>query len=276
MNGLLRSVRRLTFVAAVAAALVAARTAAASSPAQTSTGGSAVFDNLIFIVIGGVMMALLASVAGGVVIAVLASGVSRFFRRNLPTDEEMAELRAEIVATDERKPRKPIKIGPAAEPFVYSAIGFIVFFIIFSFALSLTPPPVRGEAAESAAEEAPAAAAALPKEGDLGSITDGLPKGDPENGARLFVSSGCSGCHSQKKDERLVGPSFYNLWDVAATRVPGLTAKEYLYQSIVDPNAYVVEGYQAGLMQQNYAALLSPQQMADILAWIEQRHSNEP
>lgn len=55
-----------------------------------------------------------------------------------------------------------------------------------------------------------------------------------------------------------------------------MSAREYLYQSIVDPNAYIVEGYQAGLMQQNYAAILSPQQMADILAWIETRHKDEP
>jgi mono/diheme cytochrome c family protein len=268
--------RVCTFAAAVVVALIGTDVALAASPAQTGSG-SAVFDNLIFVVIGGVLMALLASVAGGVVIAVLANSVSRFFRRNLPTDEEMAELRSELLQTDRRRPRQiRLEIGPSAEPFVFSAIGFVACLIIFSLALSVVPQPVRGEAMPHGEEAKATETSALPKEGDFGKITDGLPKGNPENGARLFNTAGCVGCHSQKKGERLVGPSFYNLWDTASTRVPGMSAREYLYQSIVDPNAYVVEGYQPGLMQQNYAALLSPQQMADILAWIEERHSNEP
>jgi mono/diheme cytochrome c family protein len=255
--------------------LVGTDIALAASPAQT--GSSAVFDNLIFVVIGSVLMALLASVAGGVVIAVLANSVSHFFRRNLPTDEEMAELRSELLQADRQRPRQiRLEIGPSAEPFVFSAIGFVVCVVVLSLALSAVPQPVRGEAMPHGEEAKAPEASALPREGDFGKITDGLPKGDPESGARLFNTAGCVGCHSQKKGERMVGPSFYNLWDIAATRVPGMGAREYLYQSIVDPNAYVVEGYQPGLMQQNYAALLSPQQMADILAWIEERHSNEP
>ncbi|GIV83695.1 MAG: hypothetical protein KatS3mg052_0702 [Candidatus Roseilinea sp.] len=265
-----------TLVAAVVAMLFGADAAFAASPAQLG-GGSAVFDNLIFVVIGGMLMALLASVAGGVVIAVLASSVSRFFRRNLPTDEEMAELRNELRAVDQRRPRQiRLEIGPSAEPFVFSAIGFVACLIIFSLALSAMPQPVRGESLSQGEAAQPAESAALPKEGDFGKITDGLPAGDPERGERLFNTAGCVGCHSQKKGERLVGPSFYNLWNIAQTRVPGMSAREYLYQSIVDPNAYIVEGYQAGLMQQNYAAILSPQQMADILAWIEARHKDEP
>ncbi len=236
---------------------------------------SAVLDNVIFVVIGGIALALLASVAGGVVIAILANSVSQFLRHNLPTDEEMAELRQELRAVEQRKFQLPrIEIGPNAEPFVLSAVGFILSLIIFALVLNAMPQPVRSEAVRDSEGAAPAET--LPKEGDLGRITDGLPEGNPERGAQLFNTAGCVGCHSQKKGERLVGPSFYNLWDIAATRVPGMSAREYLYQSIVDPNAYIVEGYQAGLMQQNYAALLSPQQMADILAWIEQRHSGEP
>jgi cytochrome c551/c552 len=155
---------------------------------------------------------------------------------------------------------------------VLTGIAFVVFFIITSAIVSATPTPIYGEEVEAE----PTPAAGLPKEGDLANITDGLPEGNAESGERLFTSSGCVGCHSQKKDERMVGPSFYNLWDTAATRVPGLSSKEYLYQSIVDPNKFVVDTFQPNLMQQNYAAQLSPQQMADILAWIEERHSNEP
>lgn len=254
---------------ALAVLLVSAGTAYAAAPAQAE--GGSIFDNLIFVVIGGVLLALLASLAGGVVIAALAVFGSRFFRRNLPTDEEMAQFKAELTASGDKR-RRQIKVGPTIEPFVLTGIAFVVFFIITSAIVSATPTPIYGE--EVAAEPTPAAG--LPKEGDLASISDGLPEGNAESGAKLFVSSGCVGCHSQKKDERMVGPSFHDLWDTAATRVPGLSSKEYLYQSIVDPNKFVVDTFQPNLMQQNYASQLSPQQMADILAWIEEQHSNEP
>jgi cytochrome c551/c552 len=257
-------------LAAVAALLIGAGTAYAAAPAQAEGGN--IFDNLIFVVIGGILLALFASLAGGAVIAALAVLGSRFFRRNLPTDEEMTQFKTELTAGGDT-PRWKIKVGPTSEPFLISAVAFVVCFILFSVVVNATPTPTFGEEVEG--ETAPAAPA-LPKEGDLANITDGLPEGNAANGEKLFISSGCIGCHSQKKDERMVGPSFYNLWDVAATRVPGLSSKEYLYQSIVDPNKYVVDTYQPNIMQQNYAALLSPQQMADILAWIEERHSNEP
>jgi mono/diheme cytochrome c family protein len=255
---------------ALTALVMRAGTAFAASPAQVEAGS--IFDNLLFVVIGGVMLALFASIAGGAVIAALATVISRFLRRNLPTDEEMGEFHTEL-GKPSVAPRLPREISPTAEPFVISAVGFVVFLILANIALSLEPPPVAG----SHTEETPKSVAeSLPKSGDLAEITANLPKGSAEVGARLFVSEGCSGCHSQKKGERLVGPSFYDLWNTAATRVPGLTAKEYIYQSIVDPNVHVVEGFQAGVMQQNYASLLSPQQIADILAWIEERHANEP
>lgn len=77
---------------------------------------------------------------------------------------------------------------------------------------------------------------------------------DPIMGERIDnesdpgVNAGCRICHSLTKDERIIGPSFYGIADRAADRVPGMTAEEYLYQSIVDPNAYVVSGYPEGQM----------------------------
>jgi cytochrome c551/c552 len=260
-------------VAALVVFLIGAGTANAAAPAQA--GGGNIFDNLIFVVIGGILLALFASLAGGAVIAALAVLGSRFFRRNLPTDEEMAQFKTELTATGDT-PQRKIKVGPTSEPFLLSAVAFVVCFILFSVVVNSTPTPIFGEEVEGGTEPGAPAAPALPIEGDLANITDGLPEGNPANGEKLFTSAGCIGCHSQKKDERMVGPSFYNLWDIAATRVPGLSSKEYLYQSIVDPNKYVVDTFQPNIMQQNYAALLSPQQMADILAWIEERHSNEP
>lgn len=166
--------------------------------------------------------------------------------------------------------RTPITVSPNSEPFVIAAIGFVAAFVVGGAILAAQPQPVRGNS-----EEAKPVVAGLPREGDLNKIVSELPTGDAANGSKLYVSSGCSGCHSLEKDKRLVGPSFYGVFDRANTRVTGLGPKEYLYQSVVNPNAYIVETFQANIMNQTYATQLNPQQMADILAWLERDHSNQ-
>lgn len=74
------------------------------------------------------------------------------------------------------------------------------------------------------------------------------------DGEELFTETvlegraGCVTCHSLSEGVALVGPSLYAIGTTAETRVPGLTAEEYLRQSIVEPDAYVVEGYSDGVM----------------------------
>lgn len=97
---------------------------------------------------------------------------------------------------------------------------------------------------------------------------------DPIMGERIYnesdpgVNAGCRICHSLTKDERIIGPSFYGIADRAADRVPGMTAEEYLYQSIVDPNAYVVSGYPEGQMIQNFGDILTEEQIQDLIAFL--------
>jgi hypothetical protein len=272
MKSPLRFNRLVACAASGAAVILGVSIAFAASPSQAETG-SGPLDNLVFVVVGAVLLALFASVAGGVVITALAVVASRFFRRHLPTDEEMEQVRAE--AAKPGAPRRRPQVRPNLEPFLIAGVGLVVFSLFASLFLSAEPAPVAGSEVPTTAEKVTEAETtqALPKSGDFAKIVNDLPKGIPEAGARLFVSEGCSGCHSQKKDERIVGPSFYGLWTRAGTRVPGLTAKEYLYQSIVDPNAHVVEGYQPNIMQQNYASLLSPHEISDLLAWIEEAHA---
>jgi hypothetical protein len=54
----------------------------------------------------------------------------------------------------------------------------------------------------------------------------------------------------------------------AETRVAGLSATEYLYQSITQPNAHLVEGYVAGLMPQTYAESIPEADLATIVAYL--------
>lgn len=122
-----------------------------------------------------------------------------------------------------------------------------------------TPEPV---AAESEDEEA-AAPTDLPE-----AFAAALAEADPENGAELVVSTGCIACHSLDEGVKLVGPSWYHLADHAAEHVEGQSATLYLYESIVAPNAYVVEDYQPNLMPQNYQDLLGIEKIADIVAYL--------
>jgi hypothetical protein len=46
----------------------------------------------------------------------------------------------------------------------------------------------------------------------------------------------------------------------------------YLYTSITNPNAYIVEGYQPNVMIQTYGQTLSDQDLADILAYLLTLH----
>lgn len=95
-----------------------------------------------------------------------------------------------------------------------------------------------------------------------------LAEADPENGAQLVVSTGCTACHSLEEGVRLVGPSWYSLATHAAEHVEGQSATEYLYFSIVHPNDYLVESYPANVMPQNYEDLLSTEAIADMVAYL--------
>ena len=93
---------------------------------------------------------------------------------------------------------------------------------------------------------------------------------DAAAGESLFFSSksGCSICHSVEPGIQLVGPNLMNVATRAETRVPGLNAEEYLRRSIVDPDAYVVEGYPAGQMLDNFEETLSTGEIDSLVAFL--------
>lgn len=97
--------------------------------------------------------------------------------------------------------------------------------------------------------------------------------GNPKRGRDIFFASsigqsaGCRVCHSIKPGERKVGPSLAGVATRAATRVPGLSAEEYIRQSIEDPGAYVVEGFPNAMLP-DMAEKLSDQDMDDLIAFL--------
>jgi len=126
--------------------------------------------------------------------------------------------------------------------------------------------PTATPEAEPEAESDPLYAG-LPEE-----ILSLMPMADATQGESLTVSNACIACHSLQKDVRVVGPSWYSVGGTAGERVPGQSAGLYLYTSIVDPNAYINEGYVAGLMPQTYSAVLSSEQIANMIAYLLTLH----
>ncbi|HSM55905.1 MAG TPA: cytochrome c [Candidatus Sulfomarinibacteraceae bacterium] len=105
--------------------------------------------------------------------------------------------------------------------------------------------------------------------------------GDAQNGQALYMMTtiedtgapGCITCHSvEPTDDPLqpapVGPSHYGLADRAGGYVEGMSAEAYLRESIVEPDAHIVEGFQPGLMYQNYEENLTEEHINDLVAYL--------
>jgi cytochrome c len=99
-------------------------------------------------------------------------------------------------------------------------------------------------------------------------------RGDRERGAQLFAqgqgeSPPCSTCHQTVTGQFSfsVGPNLAGITERAGTRVDGLTAEEYLRQSIIEPNRYVVSGYR-NIMYPGYSTHLSEQDTQDLIAYL--------
>lgn len=98
--------------------------------------------------------------------------------------------------------------------------------------------------------------------------------GDPQAGKSLFEQTAireapaCSTCHSVTPGERRIGPSLAGIAGRAGEGVSGLTASDYLLQSILDPNAYVVEGFAPGVMYPDFARVLTEDEVKNLIAYL--------
>ena len=104
------------------------------------------------------------------------------------------------------------------------------------------------------------------------------PHGDAEHGAELFKKGAngappCAACHSARPEGSAfpVGPTLFGVPERAATRVEGLSAHEYMHQSIVDPGSFVVNGFR-NIMFKNFADKYSEQDIQDVIAYLETLH----
>ena len=98
---------------------------------------------------------------------------------------------------------------------------------------------------------------------------------DPVRGEELFgmtfqpeASFACSTCHFVDSEAQLIGPGQLNIGTRAETRVDGQNAVAYIYTSIVSPDAYLVDGFSAELMPENWADIYTDEDIFDIIAYM--------
>ena len=97
-----------------------------------------------------------------------------------------------------------------------------------------------------------------------------LPPGDAARGAEVFQTSTpltCVTCHSLDGTVGL-GPSQQGIAARAGTRIPGMSAREYITESVLDTNAYIVEDFPADLMPANFIDTIGPQAIADVIEYL--------
>jgi mono/diheme cytochrome c family protein len=108
-------------------------------------------------------------------------------------------------------------------------------------------------------------------------IAQELPAGDAAKGQSIAATQGCVGCHVSTN----TGPAW-----MASTSQPGIgaraetrisesgyagratSAEQYLLESIVNPAAYIVPGFETVNMPPNYGSLLTAQDAADLVAYL--------
>jgi len=93
----------------------------------------------------------------------------------------------------------------------------------------------------------------------------------PRPPQELFVSMGCVGCHNLDQPQTPnnrgpVGPNLGNLHETAGTH--GQDPFAYVHESIVNPNAYISEGYMAGIMPANFAERMTEEEINALVEWL--------
>jgi cytochrome c2 len=89
------------------------------------------------------------------------------------------------------------------------------------------------------------------------------------SGEQIFVAAGCGSCHTLAKagTNGTIGPSLDDLASAAGEREPGTSPEEYVQQSILDPDAFTVEGFQSGVMP-SYEGRLDERQVQVLVDYL--------
>jgi mono/diheme cytochrome c family protein len=96
---------------------------------------------------------------------------------------------------------------------------------------------------------------------------DSTPLSDEEALGEGLFRQHCASCHSNVGDTVIVGPPLAGIATTGETRVEGMGADGYIEQSILDPSAYVNEGYQ-DLMPKTFGTILTGEELDALVAFL--------
>ncbi len=91
-----------------------------------------------------------------------------------------------------------------------------------------------------------------------------------EQGKALVETNGCQSCHSMDGSE-LIGPTFKGIWQREQQLADGSTVvvdENYIRESILEPQAKIVAGYENALMS-SYQGLLDDDQIDAIIEYLK-------
>jgi mono/diheme cytochrome c family protein len=98
-----------------------------------------------------------------------------------------------------------------------------------------------------------------------GPVEGTVPKQEPGNpaaGKTVYADAGCAACHTFEAAGS-TGKTGPNLDQSLQGK-----DEDYVRESIVDPDAEIAAGFQAGLMPKNYGQQLDSKQIADLVAFL--------
>jgi mono/diheme cytochrome c family protein len=89
-----------------------------------------------------------------------------------------------------------------------------------------------------------------------------------ETGEQIFTAAGCGACHvlSKAGGTGNIGPNLDELAQAAGERGGG-SPEEYVRESLLDPDAVTVEGFQSGVMP-SYEGRLSDEQLQTLVEYL--------
>ena len=134
-----------------------------------------------------------------------------------------------------------------------------------------TPPATESTVSESGVTEPETAAATTPPASSGPATTPAA--GDPARGKEVFLGTGiCFTCHIIEDVSAIaIGPELTHIGTDAATRKPGMSAAEYIDESIRTPEVFIAEGVERalpGLMTTAITASLSDDDITDLVAFL--------
>ena len=89
-----------------------------------------------------------------------------------------------------------------------------------------------------------------------------------ESQGQIVFKSYCSNCHSTSSETVIVGPSLAGIATRGGDRIEGMDAQAYIRDSILNPNAYTVDGFPQGIMPLNMKDALSSEDLDAVVSYL--------